>query len=357
MKKILLLFITIMFLCVSCSGAIPSIEGTASEDSKPGSNDSDNAVNNQDKPVVEDTGDIEDSEDTEDPVVSPNVPGVPGAEGSPEKPRSAVDEALQLYLAYIDELKNDDSFNDLHWTISLVFIDGDDIPELVIDRSYPHGGIIICTVSNGVIATILAEGAGGGINYIDGENKFSYMAIIQDIYYDVVCSIEDGTFVILHEGFHDASENQWYWGGEAVSYSEYFALQSAAFDVNKSEYTGMNSIRFADMIYEINMQLSDSSPIATANTHDPVSGLLTSDGAFAVYDSWRDSHPDAPLISRQSIIFGHDGEQYYYFPAKYTYMYYFNILVHMETGELLHMLIEDGMDPNNSFEPLDDWYN
>ena len=57
------------------------------------------------------------------------------------------------------------------------------------------------------------------------------------------------------------------------------------------------------------------------------------------------------------MIIEHDGEQYYYFPAKYIYMYYFNILVHMESGELLHFLIEDGMDPNNTIEPLDDWYN
>jgi len=347
MKKILLLFTVVVFMCVSCSVALPSIGGAGPEDSNPSVNGSGNDIENQDKSAVE---------DTEDSVVSQNVPS---AEDSQETSRVSVsvDEALQLYLDYIDELRNDDYLNDSYSTLCLVFIDDDDIPELVIDRSFPHFGIIICTISNGAVETILAEGAGGGINYIDRENRFSYIAIIQDICHDVVCFIEDGTFVILHEGFHDSSENQWYWDGEPVTDSEYYEMQSAAFDIYRSEYTGMNSIRVADMIYEINMQLSDSPPGAAADTHDPISGLLTSDGAFAVYDSWQKNHPDMPLISRQSSTYEYKGEQYYLFPAKDAYMYYYNILVHMESGELLHMLIEDGMDPITLIEPLDNWFN
>jgi len=308
---------------------MPSIGGTESEDS-------------------------ETNVDNSDTVVSSDAPI---AEYPLETPQSAVDEALQLYLEYINELRNDIYFNDFYGTMSLVFIDDDDIPELVIARPYPHDALIICTVSNGALVTTLVEGGGGGINYIDRGNKFTYIAGIQDIHYDFVCCIEDGTFVILHEGSQDSSGNQFYWDGEAVSYSEYIARQEAAFDVSISEHDNMSYIRTADMIYEINVQLSGSPTSITTSTHDPISGLLTSDGAFAVYDSWLDNHTDMTPISRQSEIYEYRGEQYYHFPAKSTYNYYYNILVHMESGKLLHMLIEDGMYPITLIEPLDNWYD
>jgi len=303
------------------------------------------------EPVLDQERDQTQDKDT---IVSPNVPIT---EDSQETPRVEVEQALQLYLEYINDLRNTAYLNDFHGTLSLVFINDDDIPELVIDRSYPHNGVIICTVSNGAVQTILAEGAGGGINYIEKGNKFTYIAIMQDAYIDAVCCIEDGMFVILHEGSRDASGNQWVWEGEAVSLGKYLGYQAAAFDVYESEYTGMSSIRAADMIYALEVELSGSPPSIAVVTHDPMTGLLTSDGAFMIYDTWLESHPDAPLISRQSRLIEYLGEQYYGFPAKYTYMYYYNILVHMESGELLNMLIEDGMDGGTHIEPLDDWYD
>ena len=331
-----------MFLCVSCSDIKPSISVTEAEDSITSIINSDNAAGNQEEPTAEEA------------AVSPDAPI---AEVSQETSREAVDEALQLYLEYIETLRNGNYLDDSLSAMSLVFIDDDDVPELVIDRSYPHNGGVICTVSNGAVNAILAEGGGDGINYIERGNRFAYTAIKQDIYYDTICCIENGMFVILHEGFRNVSEDQWYWDGEAISFSEYSTLQREAFDYSGFEYTGTESIRTVDMIYEINLQLSDSLSSATVDARDSITGLLTSDGAFAVYDSWQTNHPNAPLVSRQSRIDGYNGEQYYLFPAKYTYMYYYNILVHMESGELLYMLTTDGMDPYTLIEPLDNWYN
>ena len=366
MKNKLLLLLAIMLLCVSCSSTTPSVDRIGDADSKSSIDDSDSAIENKDKSAVEepdDSGDTEDTEDTkdtkdtvdtEDTVVSPDVPDTVEP---PESSRVAVDEELRLYLDYIDELRKDTYWNDMLGSMSLVFIDDDDVPELVIDRSYPHRGVLICTVSNGAVEAILAEGAGGGINYVERENEFTYIAIMQDAYHHVVCCIEDGKFVTLREGIHDAIESKWYWDGREISSSAYFALLGTAFDSNNSKYTGVDSIRAADMIFEINMRLSDSPHSATGDTRDPSSGLLTSDGAYAIYDFWRDKHPYAPIISRQSVIIEHEGEKYYYFPAKYTYMYYYNVLVHMESGKMLGMQIEDGMDPVTTVGPIDDWYN
>ena len=88
--------------------------------------------------------------------------------------------------------------------------------------------------------------------------------------------------------------------------------------------------------------------------------LLTADEAMAIYDAWRDKHGDYSeySLNRQSygqyVIFG---EQYYYFHAEDGYMYWYNILVHMETGELLFMMIEDGMFGGEHVMQLDYWHD
>lgn len=91
---------------------------------------------------------------------------------------------------------------------------------------------------------------------------------------------------------------------------------------------------------------------------------LTTDGAIAIYDAWLYEHSDNPeycaeySIDKQSsdmyVLFG---EQYYLFYAKDEWKYWYKILVHMKTGELLFMMITDGMFPETSIEPLDDWYD
>ena len=363
MKRILgfgLIFFIVIASTTGCGYSDNSHSGNAQEESEPmlsstpaqePTHEPSAAVSSATEPVLDQERDQTQDKDT---IVSPNVPIT---EDSQETSRVEVEQALQLYLEYINDLRNTAYLNDFYGSLSLVFINDDDIPELVIDRSYPYNGVIICTVSNGAVQTILAEGGGGGINYIEKGNKFTYVAIIQDTYFDTVCCIEDGVFVILHEGSRNAAGNQWFWDGEAVSVEEYFGYQTAAFNVYKSEYTGMSSIRAADMIYALEVELSDSPPSIAVVTHDQMTGLLTSDGAFITYNTWLKSHPDAPLISRQSMLIEYLGEQYYHFPARYTYMYFYNILVHIESGELLNMLIEDGMDGGTHIEPLDDWYN
>ena len=87
---------------------------------------------------------------------------------------------------------------------------------------------------------------------------------------------------------------------------------------------------------------------------------LTADEAIAIYEAWVDDRDEHSYyrLNRQSydeyVIFG---EQYYHFHAEDDDRYWYNILVHTETGELLYMLTSDGMFPETSIEPLDDWYD
>ena len=352
---LLLLIAALVFLCVSCSNANPKNSGPEATSSISNIENTGKETGSKDKPTPNDTPKPENKPDNK-PEVTPAAPETPNQVDIIEPKQPTVENALRLYLEYIQELRNGSEWNDLHGTFSLVFIDDDDIPELVVDRSYPQNGIIICTVHDGAVVTVLAEGAGGGINYIKRGNKFIYIAIKQDICYDVIGCIEGGKFVTLQEGSRDSSGTRCYWDGKAVSFNEYFERQSAAFSPSQSEYTGGTAIRAADMIYGINMQLYGSPSDTPSPVRDPKTGLLTSDGAYAMYEAWQESHPDMIEISRQSSSKWYNGEQYYLFPAKYMYMYYYNIFVHMKTGSLLHMLVTDGMQAIELIEPLDNFY-
>jgi len=90
---------------------------------------------------------------------------------------------------------------------------------------------------------------------------------------------------------------------------------------------------------------------------------LAADEAAAVYSDWldmRDFGGDNKYLyalDGQSYEAGeYNGDRYYLFPAADDSMYWYNILVHMETGELLVMITPDGEVPVTEIEPLDNWY-
>ena len=88
--------------------------------------------------------------------------------------------------------------------------------------------------------------------------------------------------------------------------------------------------------------------------------FLTVDEAIAIYNTWLVSHSDfsSYTLDRQSYEqFELRGEPYYLLHAEEMSMYWYNILVHIETGELLFMMMEDGQFPVTSIALLDDWYD
>lgn len=365
MIKYAFLFFAIMFLCVSCSACqsthVPE-DATAPPDELIGedSPDPSEATDSPETPETPEATDSPDLPETPETTDSPDSPETPQA---PQIPLITVNEALQLYLAFLEELISDIDYDGMHtWTV-LAFIDDDDIPELVITRDYPHNDVIICTTSSGALETMTVEG-GGMINYYERENKF-YMYASHG--YDtlshstIICCIEDGVFVILNEGSIHNRENQYYWNGEEVAKSEFDALWSAAFDSPVSMYSenaSMSAIRAADMIYEINMQIYGTPPSSADSARDTVSGLLTPAGAYAIYDSRNEDYQFLPEISRYSEIYEHNGERYYHFPAKRYPVFYFAILVHMESGEMLTMIFsDDGEELETIIKPLDDWFS
>ena len=96
--------------------------------------------------------------------------------------------------------------------------------------------------------------------------------------------------------------------------------------------------------------------------YDEIPALLTSDDAFIVYNTWLNDrlgiHADTTYFRINNQPFGTYvlfGEQYYFFESEDSSWYWYNILVHMETGELLIMIIYDGQFGGTDIELLDTW--
>jgi len=86
---------------------------------------------------------------------------------------------------------------------------------------------------------------------------------------------------------------------------------------------------------------------------------LSAAEAKAVYDTWLNHRAELSeyTLGEASETYEYDGEAYYLFRADEMSRYWYNILVHMETGALLFMMTPDGEDPETTIEPLDDWYD
>lgn len=92
--------------------------------------------------------------------------------------------------------------------------------------------------------------------------------------------------------------------------------------------------------------------------------VLSADESIAIYDVWKNErygdNPDYSGLDLHRKSYGKYeifGEQYYYFRAEDSTKYWYNILVHMGTGELLHVTIYDGMFGGEDVMLLDDWFD
>ena len=91
----------------------------------------------------------------------------------------------------------------------------------------------------------------------------------------------------------------------------------------------------------------------------PASVIISVDDAIEIYSTWLDEHDEASsytLDKQYYQTFDMFGEQYYWFNSDDPSKYWYNILVHVETGELLFMMTSDGEYPTTSIEPLLNWY-
>ena len=100
---------------------------------------------------------------------------------------------------------------------------------------------------------------------------------------------------------------------------------------------------------------------AETETDSPgaLEAFLPADEAREIAQAWLKDHPikEPDILEREYDSLIVDGEEYYMFFPDSHEMYWFSILVHKETGELLARVKSDGESPIEEIEPLDEWYN
>jgi hypothetical protein len=175
--------------------------------------------------------------------------------------------ALRLYLSHINEVRNNEDWDDAYGSMSLAYISDDDIPELIIDWPSAASGGQVLTVSNGELVSVQLS-RGGGIAYIERENIFVHSNGHMDLYFTSVYTIRNGEFVRLHRGEvkDDFSEDDYRqimnWDGEELSDTEYQERLNAAFDFSRAAYSWDNASSAEEIVQIINGLLGHGSTTA-----------------------------------------------------------------------------------------------
>ena len=100
----------------------------------------------------------------------------------------------QAYLDYLDENPPEDG----GFSYALIYVDDDDIPEMVADTGYEAGGCQIVTWHNGM--TDVLQTARLYFTYIEKKNLLNNCDGHMGYYYDSIYSIEDGKWTLVFDG-------------------------------------------------------------------------------------------------------------------------------------------------------------
>ena len=162
------------------------------------------------------------------------------------QPLAAAESASPLAtvkLSYIDYIKENPP-DDPDWAkYTLIYLNDDDIPELFIDYSTGVEGAVLCTVSDGKVEVV--NFSHGYMLYFERKNLCLIAGGHMDDYYERVYAIQNGEFVLLHNGEFgsedypiqwDEEDNpiyQYFWDGEEVSKIDYELLKKSVFDESK----------------------------------------------------------------------------------------------------------------------------
>lgn len=175
-------------------------------------------------------------------------------QGRAEQDDSCLEEWKQAYLTYLEEDKIADTY-----TYSLLYVDDDDIPELMINTHSGAGGYFILTFHDPVLEVWHSDPA-PDITYIERGNLICSSGGKMGYYYDSIYTIQNGRWVYVDGGvwgdgpdgvqldendniiefFYWTGEEPWnreeYWSGEEMTEEEYEARLSAIYPTERSVY-------------------------------------------------------------------------------------------------------------------------
>lgn len=149
----------------------------------------------------------------------------------------------EIYLEYLDKYEKD-TWAVNAWTYSLIYVNEDDIPELVIDSGIEAGGCEILTYYEGAVDVL--KNYRLNFDYIEKGNRFCNSDGNMGSYYDYVYTIENGKWTCIGEGRYGDGENGvqqdengdfiyvYSWEGESVDEQEYAQRLSEVYDKQKA---------------------------------------------------------------------------------------------------------------------------
>lgn len=146
----------------------------------------------------------------------------------------------EAYASYIESSAEQEKYEA---TYSLIYVNGDDIPELVIDFGFEAGGCEILTFYNGEIDVLQTDRL--TFYYIEGQNFLNNAAGHMGFYYDYIYSIENGRWVskgigeyyeYWPEGVTDYDDIVFIyeWNGKRVDEEKYQKSVDAVFDMEQA---------------------------------------------------------------------------------------------------------------------------
>ena len=127
------------------------------------------------------------------------------------------------YLKVIEERENGPD----NYTYYLIYVDDNDIPELVIDSGYRAAGCYVYTYNGENTDSI---GVRYPFTYVERQNYVIWHDILNNGEQDYVWILENGKWKQIVKGFHriDGGRNQYEWDGEILEAEEYHARLEAA---------------------------------------------------------------------------------------------------------------------------------
>lgn len=127
--------------------------------------------------------------------------------------------------AYMDYVENGNFDSDDYSGYSFIYLDNDEIPELVIHGNYEAAGNIICSYYNGLISELYT--ARLMFSFLEKQGLLCSSDGNMGYYYDIVYSLENGEFTKIGDGSWNETvvdENisfEYFWNGEQLTADEY----------------------------------------------------------------------------------------------------------------------------------------
>lgn len=145
----------------------------------------------------------------------------------------------QAYLDFLQEFAVSEGRNLEAYTFSLVYIDDDSVPEMVLSGKYAASGSFVCSYHDGEVRW--ESGAAWGVQVLEREGLWLDSYMHSGYGREVVWELRDGRFTELGTGTFEADiqnydDVTYYWNDEEVSEETYKAELARLFDADRATY-------------------------------------------------------------------------------------------------------------------------